>query len=44
MEEEKKRNESTNERTCTSAVQAHRGADKKAGPQRTSPSSLTFSA
>ena len=36
VEEEKKRNRSTSAMTCTSVVRAHRVADKKAGPQRTS--------
>ena len=38
----KKRNGSTNEGICTAVVRAHMGADKKAGPRRTSssPSSL----
>ena len=35
VEEEKKRNRSTSARTCTAVVGAHRGEDKKAGPQRT---------
>ena len=34
----KKRNGSTNAETCISVVQAHRGADKKAVPRRTSSS------
>ena len=42
MEEEKKRNLSTNTLTCTSVVRAHRGADKKAKPRKTS-SSLSLS-
>ena len=39
MEEEKKRNGPTNARTCTSVVQAHRGADnliRRLYPQRRS--------
>ena len=40
LEEEKERSGSTNAGTCTSVVRAHRGADKKAEPQRTSSSSI----
>ena len=42
VEEEKKRNLSTNEGTCTSVVHAHGGTDKKAEPRRTLSSSSTM--